>query len=35
MEKACEGSEVIRLEKWESSEVTLWKVPGYIQGWET
>ena len=35
MEKVCEGSEVARLEKWVSSEVTQWKVPGYIQGWGT
>ena len=30
MGKVHEGSEVARWERWESSEVTKWEVPGFI-----
>ena len=27
----CEGSEVVRCERWESREVARWEIPGFIQ----
>ena len=29
------GSEVARWERWENGEVERWKVPSFIQRWET
>ena len=30
-----EGCELARRGRWETIEVARWKVPGFIQGWET